>query len=79
MVGFVRVCILVSATTNAKLARDKPMSFLGEMFISIVGRFNAQQHRTIVSHMVEPSLLAWYVIVSAYQGGPNFDLMVLGL
>jgi hypothetical protein len=36
-------------------------------------------HRTIVSHMVEPSLLAWFVIASAYQSGPNFDSMVLGL
>jgi hypothetical protein len=40
------------------------MSFLGAMFLSMVGRFNAQD-RTIGSHMVEPSALAWYVIATS--------------
>jgi hypothetical protein len=33
-------------------------------------------HWTIVLHMVEPSLLTWYAIASAYWSGPNFDSMV---
>ena len=34
----------VSAITNGKLARDKPTSFPGEMFLSMVGKFNALDH-----------------------------------
>ena len=35
---------MVLAITNGKLTRDKPTSFLGEMFLSMVGRFIAQNH-----------------------------------
>lgn len=76
MVGFVRVCIVVSAITNGKLARDKPMRFFGEMFISVVGRFNAKDHCFSHGGAIFTGLVCDCFCV---QEWPNFDLMVLGL